>query len=257
MTILASGIIPGGRTRNRRPGSRGFISVFAASTAVALALTMALLAAPAAQAIDNGAFGIRPSNGSDFFRLRMAPGAVIDAVAIVTNHTAAPVTLLTYPVDGATTPNGGFVLNARGAPQSRVGLWAQLGSTRVTVPARSETSIPFTIGVPKNALSGDFVGGVVIETLPVDGVADQATGTATRVDVIHRQGVRIYLTVAAADAPRATPGTADTTPARFLLDGETWLPPIAIVATLGMFGLLVGRALKRRRRLTHRGGEPR
>ena len=56
-----------------------------------------------ASAIDGGTFGIRPELESDFFHINLAPGAAIEANAIVSNHTDAPVALLNYAVDGQST----------------------------------------------------------------------------------------------------------------------------------------------------------
>ncbi|MBC7517687.1 MAG: DUF916 domain-containing protein [Microbacteriaceae bacterium] len=218
----------------------GLALTLAVAGAVTLAPALSVTPVPAARAIDNGALGIRPSNGSDFFRLRLAPGSSVKAVAIVTNHTAQPVTLVTYPVDGATTANGSFILNPRAASLNQVGRWVQLGSSRLELPARSEKPLLFTIQVPQNASKGEYAGGVIIETLPVDGVT-QGTGTAARVDVVYRQGVRIYLTVAADDLPRSSLVTTPKSPPPV---GENLLGPAAllIVTALSGWGFVAWRA---------------
>ncbi len=91
---------------------RGWSGVTTRLGLVLLSATLCIALYPAgpATAVDNGALGIRPATESDFFHISLFPGAAIDATAIVSNHTAIPATLLTYPVDAQTTPQGGFAL---------------------------------------------------------------------------------------------------------------------------------------------------
>lgn len=162
------------------------------------ALGLALLAGvgPAA-AVDNGTLGIRPANESDFFHLSLYPGAATDATAIVSNHTQAPVTLLTYPVDAQNSPQGTFALASQSDPRAGIGAWVDLGVDHITVPANSDLRVPFRITVPPGTPPGDYAGGLIIQSPPVQGqTSTLAGGTAVRLDVVQRQGVRIYLNVA-------------------------------------------------------------
>ena len=242
------------------PGSRapsGRLLAAVAGLAVVAGLA-ALSPAQAARAVDDGDLGIRPSNGSDYFRLRMSPGTSLDATAIVTNHTAQPTTLTTYSVDGATAKGGAFILNAKSAPRVGVGRWAHLAAPKTTVPARSEASIPFVITVPKEIPEGDYLGGVVIETLAVGGITSAGENTATRVDVIHRQGVRIYLTVAARMPPPSSLRGATVTPKKVDLHGPDWPAGIAVavaVSGLTAAGLVAWRGLRSSSRRRHNSGE--
>ncbi|MBC7725815.1 MAG: DUF916 domain-containing protein [Burkholderiaceae bacterium] len=165
---------------------------------LAAALLAALFTAAVPQqaaAIDDGTLGIRPSNESDFFHLSVLPGEHLDAVAIVTNHTAEPVTLLTYPVDGTSTASGAFALEAESDGRDQIGAWAILDATEVTVPAESEVEVPFRLTVPTGTRAGDYAGALIIQSPPVEGETTAESGTPMRIDVVQRQGVRIYLTV--------------------------------------------------------------
>ena len=161
-------------------------------------LAMALLAtAGPATAVDNGTLGIRPANESDFFHLSLYPGAATDATAIVSNHTQTSVTLLTYPVDGQSSPQGTFALASQTDPRTGVGAWVRLEAEQITVPANSELKVPFRITVPSGTPPGDYAGGLIIQSPPVQGKTSTVNGnTAVRLDIIQRQGVRIYLNVA-------------------------------------------------------------
>jgi hypothetical protein len=162
----------------------------------ALALCLLAGSGPVA-AVDNGALGIRPANESDFFHISLYPGAALEATAIVTNHTQTAVTLLNYPVDATSTPQGAFALANQDEPRPGVGGWVQLAKDHITVAANSELKVPFRISVPPGTPPGDYAGGLIIQSPPVQGKTSTVDGdTAVRLDVIQRQGVRIYLNVA-------------------------------------------------------------
>lgn len=161
-----------------------------------LALAMLLGPLPA-HAVDDGNLGIRPEKESDFFHLSIHPGSAMDVTAVVINHTDSPVTLLTYPVDGQSTPQGTFAFAAQSDERKGVAAWVELKTDSVTLPAKSEQKVPFRITVPVGTEPGDYAGGLIIQAPPVEGETSVVNGeTALRLDVVQRQGVRIYLNVA-------------------------------------------------------------
>lgn len=150
-----------------------------------------------AAAVTDGTIGIRPATESDFFRLSLYPGAATEAVAIVSNQSAEPVTLLIYPVDGEGTPQGTFAFGAQADERAGVGAWVDLDVEQITVPARSEIPVPFLLSVPEGTPPGDYAGGLIIQAPPVEGeTTELGDGTALRLDIVQRQGLRIYLDVA-------------------------------------------------------------
>jgi len=165
--------------------------------AVLAPIVGALAIASPAIAIDDGTLGIRPELESDFFHIDLAPGSAIDANAIVSNHTDAAVTLLNYAVDGQSTEQGAFALAAQDDVQTAVGSWVTLDAETITIPANSDLTVPFRLSVPRTATPGDYAGGLIIQSPPIQGETTTGKGDAAlRLDVIQRQGVRIYLTVA-------------------------------------------------------------
>ena len=158
---------------------------------------LASVFAEPAVAVDNGTLGIRPSNESDFFHLSLLPGEALTATAIVSNHTHADVTLLNYAVDGTNTAQGAFALRSRSEPHTGVGGWVSLDADHISVPANTELRVPFRVSVPIGTQPGEYVGGLIIQSAPVQGAVSSSGGnTSVRMDVVMRQGVRIYLTVA-------------------------------------------------------------
>lgn len=175
--------------------------------ALAMMVLAVFLASGQAFAVDDGTVGIRPANESDFFHISLYPGAAIDAEAVVANHSQAPVTLLNYPVDGQTTPQGGFALASQTDPQKGVGAWVHLNADHLTIPAKSEMKVPFRLTVPPGTPPGDYAGGLIIQSPPVQGKTSTVNGdTAVRIDVVQRQGVRIYLNVAGTAVKALTHG---------------------------------------------------
>lgn len=164
------------------------------------------LSAQSAAAVDNGSLGIRPSNESDFFHLSILPGETIKATAIVSNHTAADVVLDTYAVDGLTTSAGAFALKAQNDQRTQVGSWTHDPATQITVAKHSQLAVPFTISVPLGTQPGDYSGGLIIQSPPLKGSTANSGGMPVRVDVVQRQGVRIYLTVAGKAIVSIAPG---------------------------------------------------
>jgi hypothetical protein len=150
-----------------------------------------------AAAVDNGTLGIRPATESDFFHLSLYPGSATDATAVVSNHTASAVTLQTYPVDGASTPQGRFSLASQRDPRRGDQTSVHLDSDHIAVPAFADVKVPFRLTVPVGTPPGDYAGGLIIQSPERAGKTVTVGGqTAVQLNVIQRQGVRIYLHVA-------------------------------------------------------------
>jgi hypothetical protein len=165
--------------------------------AIALLILGVFIVADPVSAVDNGTLGIRPETESDFFHLSLYSGAATEAIAVVSNHTSSPVTLLTYPVDGENTVQGTFAMAAQSDPRKGVGAWVQLDAERITVPANTDLQVPFRLTVPQGTPPGDYAGGLIIQSPTIHGKTTAVNGdTAVRLDTIQRQGVRIYLNVA-------------------------------------------------------------
>jgi len=69
-----------------------------------------------------------------------------------------------YPADATTGATSGTVYLTDSAPAG-VGTWISVGSPKLTLKPRQRTIVPFTVHVPKRAATGDYVGGIVAETV--------------------------------------------------------------------------------------------
>ena len=183
-------------TSSSRSGLRGSRHIALLLAALVVSPFLITLGSAPATAVDNGSLGIRPKFEADFLHANLASGAAMDTTAIISNHSAEDVTLLTYAVDGETTPQGAFALAGQSDARTGVGAWVTLDADSIVVPADSEVELPFRLSVPANVSPGDYAGGLIIQEAPVQGQTTNSNGdTAVRIDVIQRQGMRIYLTV--------------------------------------------------------------
>lgn len=228
---------------------RSFRSLSVAPSGALAALLLAVLTVTAsggaAQAVDDGTLGIRPAHESDFLHLRALPGETIRDAAVVSNHTTSAVTLLDYPVDAHGSATGTFAMDARTDPRKGVGSWVRLPGDRLVVPAGHDKELPFTLHVPASTPPGDYAGALIIQAPPVIGTTAVHDGRAVRLDVVQRQGLRIYLHVDGTAVKGLSAGPlqwSDTTGggADFSLPvtntGNTVLHPAAELAVAGRIG---------------------
>ena len=164
--------------------------------AFVLAAALLLLGAPSADAADNGEWAVYPAaselGSRPYFYLSADPGTTVTDQVAVANKTGAPLTFLVYGADAYNTErDGGFAVRSRQEKQTGAGAWITPERTRVTVPARSVVTVPYTLAVPADAEPGDHPGAVVAldERVAAGGAGAVAVGVQRAV------GARVYLRV--------------------------------------------------------------
>ncbi|WP_406508714.1 WxL protein peptidoglycan domain-containing protein [Streptomyces sp. NBC_00212] len=224
-------------------------------SALLLAAVLAVLAAPAARAADNGNWSVFPaSTGSaqrPYFYLSADPGTTLADKVTVTNKTSAPLTFRLYGADAYNTErDGGFAVRSEQEHQSGVGAWAKPAQGVITVPARSSVTVPFTLAVPPDAEPGDHVGALVALD---DRVAPGAAADGkVAVGIQQAVGARIYLRVGGPTVPALAvehvslaqhrplvPGTGESrTDITYTLHnrGNVTLNPKVDLSATGLFG---------------------
>ncbi|TQK44519.1 uncharacterized protein DUF916 [Streptomyces sp. SLBN-118] len=229
---------------------------------ILLGLVAVWCAVPAAQAADNGNWSVYPAaselGGRPYFHLSANPGTTLTDQVTVTNKTAAPLTFRLYAADGYNTErDGGFAVRTRGEKQRGVGAWARPQRERVTVPAQSSVTVPYTLTVPEDAEPGDHPGALVA----LDERIGAATGSVA-VGIQQAVGARVYLrvggpTVAALSVEDVTfshdqplvPGTGESSALiSYTLHnrGNVTLNPTVALKAEGLFGRdLLDRDLKK------------
>ena len=174
-------------------------------SALLLAVSALLYAAPGtAHAADNGEWSVEPASsgtGRPYFYLSTGPGTTLTDRVTVTNKTARPMTFRLYAADAYNTErDGGFAVRTHDEPRRGVGAWVKPARDRVTVPAHSSVTVPYTLTVPETAEPGDHPGALVA----LDERVARAGRGAVAVGVRKAVGARVYLRVNGPAMPALT-----------------------------------------------------
>lgn len=221
-----------------------------------------LSAVSPAQAADNGNWSVYPSSPElgkrPYFYLSADPGTTLTDQVTVTNKTAALLTFRLYAADAYNTErDGGFAVRTQQEKQHGVGAWARPERDRVTVPARSSVTVPYTLTVPEGAEPGDHPGALVA----LDERVSPSSGSVA-VSVQQAVGARVYLRVNGPTVPALSvedvrlthakplvPGTGESsTLISYTLHnrGNVTLNPKVALKAEGLFGRdLLSRDLKK------------
>ncbi|MFE5713858.1 WxL protein peptidoglycan domain-containing protein [Streptomyces sp. NPDC056501] len=159
------------------------------------ALLVLLGAAPQAAAAENGEWAVYPAaaklGSRPYFYLSVDPGTSLTDRVTVTNKTAAPLTFRLYGADAYNTDrDGGFAVRTQQEKQTGAGAWIRPQRTRVTVPARSAVTVPYTLTVPADADPGDHPGALVALDERIS-----PSGGSVAMGVQRAVGARVYLRV--------------------------------------------------------------
>ncbi|MFI7336670.1 WxL protein peptidoglycan domain-containing protein [Streptomyces sp. NPDC050085] len=178
--------------RHPRPLLRCAHTVLGAALFAVLA---ALLGAPPAAAADNGRWAVSPVASKlgqrPYFFLMADPGSTVTDKVVVANKSASALTFRLYAADAYNTVrDGGFAVRGPAEKQTGIGAWTTTKQPRITVPAHSARTVPFTLTVPAGAEPGDHPGALVALDERTQRAADSLS-----VGVRQAVGARIYLRV--------------------------------------------------------------
>nr|WP_229860446.1 DUF916 domain-containing protein [Streptomyces litmocidini] len=208
---------------------------------------------PRATAAENGEWAVYPAasrlGGRPYFYLSADPGTTLTDRVTVANKTSAPLTFRLYGADAHNTDrDGGFAVRTRQEKQTGAGAWIKPERTRITVPARSAVTVPYTLTVPADADPGDHPGALVAldERIARGGKGSVAVGVQRAV------GARVYLRVNGPTVPALAvedvtldqdrplvPGTrASSALVSYTLHnrGNVTLDPKVVLKARGLFG---------------------
>jgi hypothetical protein len=152
----------------RAPCSRRVIPA-----ALALAAVSSALGACCGDALGGeiGGFGVRPAHFDEanpatraYFIRTLKPGGTFSDQVVVSNGGGAPIRLAASAVDGLTAKTSGAVYANRSDRRFKAAAWVKLTMSSVTVPAHGQALVPFTVQAPRNALPGDHLAGIDVET---------------------------------------------------------------------------------------------
>ena len=133
------------------------------------------------------------ANGGDdrgVFEYEVLPKGVVQDWVAVSNYRYKPIKVRLFAKDATTTSTSSFAVQRSADTPHDVGAWVALKKNRLTLPPRSEISVPFQLGVPFNATPGDHAGAIVVSLL-----AREPKPGGGSIIVDHRVGMRIHLRV--------------------------------------------------------------
>lgn len=179
---------------------------------VALFAVVASLSGPAHAigrvAETRATFGIQPANAAGKPDTRatlnygVTPLARLDDRVVVVNYSAVPLTLAVYATDAFNDAKGGFsLLDGKQKPKD-AGSWIRVatpgGRGFLVLPARSSVVVPVRLAVPKGALPGDHIAGVVAS------LTSAGQGGKVNVRLDQRVATRVFVRVSGPLRPGLT-----------------------------------------------------
>ena len=166
---------------------------------VLLSVVMGLVAVMplTAMAVSSGGIGGRPANpdptnprSQSIFIYTLDHGATKSDQIYVNNAGEESATILLYAVDGITSNTGAYTCKQKAEPATDLGAWLKLSKTEVTLAAKQNVLVDFTLTMPKDADVGEHNGCIVFQSKDDPG---QVSGGGVRVQT--RQAVRVVATV--------------------------------------------------------------
>jgi hypothetical protein len=199
-----------------------------------------------------GAFAVRPwstdaSSGRDYFIYTLKAGALYGDKVTISNDSDQKATYAVYATDAVNTNDGSFSLLREEEKPKDLGTWVELGATQYTLQPHTEVTIPFSVTVPADAISGDHVGAIVAQK-----INDPSNPNGIGLNVRVRVGARIYVRIDGATNPSlaidsfnlqydtpANPFGGNAARVSYVLTntGNVRLSPKAALKLSGVFGM--------------------
>ncbi len=127
-----------------------------------------------------------------WFVYEAEPKTVIKDKVEILNLDDKTATINVAALDGGITNDGGYTLVGGVEQNKDVGTWVKLDKSVVTLPAKTKTTVGFTLTVPENADVGSHAGGIVVWAAKAPDAAGQQKG---QLQVVTRVAARLFLTV--------------------------------------------------------------
>lgn len=141
------------------------------------------------------------AEGKSWFTFEVKAGTNISTKAILTNKSNELIKVNVYPVEAVENKKNESFLPGNYDPSSSFSKWISK-STPITLEAMSTKEFPFTISIPENTPSGEYVGAMMAEE----------KGNDEMISMNTRVGARIYITILGKNTsePKETEHKLDT-----------------------------------------------
>ena len=202
-----------------------------------------------ALATSSGSLTIQPAvpgKSSLFYEARR--GGITRDSFVVSNPTARRQHVTLYGVDASIDRRSKvFSVGPRNAPQTGVGSWLRLRSSRVVLNPNRKRRISFTLSIPDVAKPGVYAGAILAEGPPAKPPpAPAGAGGREELVIVERVGLRVYV-----DVPASS--TADLTLGGPRIERSSWMTP----SPLRLLGVRLGRRVSLAASLTNSSAHPR
>jgi hypothetical protein len=114
------------------------------------------------------------------------PGSAVADDVIVANDSDIARELDIYTADAHTTADGAFVAELQQTKRQNVGAWTRLDTSHLSLQPHTRARVHLDLAVPAGTEPGEYEGSVL---------AQFTSSTDKQVQIVHRIGLRIYLTV--------------------------------------------------------------
>lgn len=164
----------------------------------AAAITLSVLLAPIATAVEYGGVGGRPANPRNdndrtksIFIYTIEPGETKSDGVRVFNNTDKKRTLAIQAVDAVLASGGAFSCAQQAEQRKDVGAWIKLKTNQVSLDAGKSAVVPFTITAPGGAEVGEHDGCITIQ----DTTATSKTTDGSGITLGFRSAIRVVATI--------------------------------------------------------------
>lgn len=128
-------------------------------------------------------------SGRQNYSYTLNPGGHLNDGVVVVNHGRTPLNVAVYAADAFTNGRGQLDLVTKAQTSTGVGAWVHTDRPHLTIPPGETVEVPFTVTLPENVASGEYVGGIVTSLAQVN------EGNTTTTNVDRRVGIKILLRV--------------------------------------------------------------
>ncbi len=155
----------------------------------ALQGTLAAAAASPPRTLGESGISVEPAVGvsvSLWLVYEIDPGRALADYVIVANDSDIARELDVYTADAHTTSGGAFVAELQQTKPKAVGAWTTLSIPHVSLAPHTRTRVHVDLAIPSQTEPGEYEGSVL---------AQFTSSTGKQIAIVHRIGLRIYLTV--------------------------------------------------------------
>ncbi|MBV9709755.1 MAG: DUF3324 domain-containing protein [Ktedonobacteraceae bacterium] len=136
-----------------------------------------------------------------YFIFKLNPGARIQNAVRVTNSGTVTGSATLYGTDATTGETSGAIYLDKTARRQDVGSWITLGRSALTLAPGQSILVPFEVTLPKNVRSGEHLGGIGMEVMPLGNRPKIPVGKVNSVQINTRIVTVIAVEVILPGAP--------------------------------------------------------